>query len=224
MTSVTPPKINGLMLWLILYIIRDYIILLGLHVWLMTSCKKQHLTWGALDSAFLQWQIKGLWLYLNDSVLAPLDGLTKILCALRLQALVKDLLKGIHCIVHLLWTHMKTERGQCVTFQRPSNTFGKICIWTKWLMDCEKEHLVKYTHSFKTHYVNVFPPFYVHLSEPPLDGVHFSTASAQVKPWSPKLHIVDFAKHDGNRHAGRLEEELICDWRPDKAQLDSMEK
>lgn len=75
-----------------------------------------------------------------------------------------------------------------------SNTFGNIWIWTKWLMDCEKEHLVKYTHSFKIHYVNV------HLSEPPLDGVHFSTASAQVKPRPPKLHIVDCAKHDGNRN------------------------
>lgn len=41
-------------------------------------------------------------IYLNDSVLAALDGLAELLCTLRLQTLVKDLLKRIHCIVHLL--------------------------------------------------------------------------------------------------------------------------
>lgn len=40
--------------------------------------------------------------YLQDSVLAALDGLTELFCPRGLQTLVKDLLKGVHGVVHLL--------------------------------------------------------------------------------------------------------------------------
>lgn len=51
--------------------------------------------------------------YLDDSVLAALDGLTEALRTLSLQTLMKDLLKCIHCIVHLLRTE---ERRHSLTF------------------------------------------------------------------------------------------------------------
>lgn len=50
---------------------------------------------------------------LYDSVLAALDGLTESLCALSLQTLMKDLLKCIHCIVHLL--RVNKERMSHIT-------------------------------------------------------------------------------------------------------------
>lgn len=40
--------------------------------------------------------------HLYDSVLAALDGLTQPLRALSLQTLMKDLLKRVHGVVHLL--------------------------------------------------------------------------------------------------------------------------
>lgn len=44
----------------------------------------------------------GDWFYLEDSVLATLDGLAELFCTLSLQTLVKDLLKRVHGVVHLL--------------------------------------------------------------------------------------------------------------------------
>lgn len=48
-------------------------------------------------------------LYLQNSVLAALDGLTEILWSLGLQALVKDVLKCEHSIVHLLQGHKNAD-------------------------------------------------------------------------------------------------------------------
>ncbi|KAL7371263.1 hypothetical protein ABVT39_023123, partial [Epinephelus coioides] len=38
-----------------------------------------------------------------------------------------------------------------------------------------------------------------------------------------KLHVVDFAEHNGNRHAGRefnVDEKLVRDWRRNKAKFE----
>lgn len=40
--------------------------------------------------------------YLKNSILAPLNALADVVLSLRLQRLVKKLLKGVHWIVHLL--------------------------------------------------------------------------------------------------------------------------
>lgn len=56
---------------------------------------------------------------LDDSVLAALDGLAEPLCALSLQTLMKDLLKGVHGVVHLL-----KEKEQEVTIGVSENPVG----------------------------------------------------------------------------------------------------
>jgi len=52
---------------------------------------------------------RGSW-YLDDAVLAALDGLTETLGALRLQTLVEDLLKRVDSIIHLLGRERERER------------------------------------------------------------------------------------------------------------------
>lgn len=42
------------------------------------------------------------WFYLEDSVLAALEGLAELLGPLGLQALVEELLEGVDGVVHLL--------------------------------------------------------------------------------------------------------------------------
>lgn len=42
-----------------------------------------------------------------------------------------------------------------------------------------------------------------------------------------KLHIVDFAEHNGNHHAGQqfhISEKLVHDWQWDEAQLKAVDK
>lgn len=58
---------------------------------------------------------------LDDSVLAALDGLAEPLCALSLQTLMKDLLKGVHGVVHLL---LVKEKEQEVTLGASENPVG----------------------------------------------------------------------------------------------------
>lgn len=52
------------------------------------------------SSSFRGWMLHLF--YLEDSVLAALDGLAELFCTLSIQTLVKDLLKRVDGVVHLL--------------------------------------------------------------------------------------------------------------------------
>lgn len=62
------------------------------------------------SSSFLGWMLHLF--YLEDSVLAALDGLAELFCTLSIQTLVKDLLKRVDGVVHLLFTRKNKTTSQ----------------------------------------------------------------------------------------------------------------